>query len=280
MSEVQWVSTLDGSTCIECASLDGETFPIESGARPPDHPSCRCLRPETPIQTPGGPVPIEYIVPGDTVRTHAGRYRPVLRRIRTVAPKLMAVALSNGTTIRATPEHLFLLLGGTWAEAEKLSPGQFLTKGDSSLPQREHEHSNISVMGVALEQCSPPAIVYDLEVELDHTYIAGGVVVHNCTTVPVVKSWRELGFRKDELAPSTRASIDGQVSETLSYGDFLRKQDAAFQDEMLGPTRGALFREGKLSVKDFVDDNHNTMTLAELKRAEPRAFSRAGLDEE
>lgn len=38
---VQYVATLDSRTTIECASLDGEVFPINEGPRPPIHMQCR-----------------------------------------------------------------------------------------------------------------------------------------------------------------------------------------------------------------------------------------------
>jgi len=41
VKEIQWVSTLDSRTTILCASLDGKTFPVDSGPRPPAHINCR-----------------------------------------------------------------------------------------------------------------------------------------------------------------------------------------------------------------------------------------------
>ena len=38
---VMWVATLDSRTTIQCSSLDGKRFPLESGPRPPIHPNCR-----------------------------------------------------------------------------------------------------------------------------------------------------------------------------------------------------------------------------------------------
>jgi SPP1 gp7 family putative phage head morphogenesis protein len=58
-----------------------------------------------------------------------------------------------------------------------------------------------------------------------------------CTTVPVVKSWRDLGLDIAELPPGTRASMDGQVAATETYGSWLGKQSAAVQREALGPAR-------------------------------------------
>jgi SPP1 gp7 family putative phage head morphogenesis protein len=39
---VKWLSTLDKSTCLVCAALDGREFPLNSGPRPPQHLRCRC----------------------------------------------------------------------------------------------------------------------------------------------------------------------------------------------------------------------------------------------
>lgn len=40
---VQWVATLDTSTCVSCQSLDdGKIYPVTSGPRPPRHINCRC----------------------------------------------------------------------------------------------------------------------------------------------------------------------------------------------------------------------------------------------
>lgn len=40
----QWVATLDNRTCIRCASLDNEFFPVGKGQRAPLHMNCRCVR--------------------------------------------------------------------------------------------------------------------------------------------------------------------------------------------------------------------------------------------
>ncbi|WP_157802023.1 minor capsid protein [Brevirhabdus pacifica] len=38
---VQWTSTLDGRTSAICRARDNKVFPVDSGPRPPAHPSCR-----------------------------------------------------------------------------------------------------------------------------------------------------------------------------------------------------------------------------------------------
>jgi len=98
-----------------------------------------------------------------------------------------------------------------------------------------------------------------------------------CTISPVLKSFRQLGIDADEIPPATRASIDGQVPETTTYNQWLRRQSASVQDEALGPTRGALFRRGELSVSQFTNRTGRVFTLDELRGREPEAFDRANL---
>lgn len=98
-----------------------------------------------------------------------------------------------------------------------------------------------------------------------------------CVRVPVTKSWRELGFDIDELPAGTRASMNGQVSATETYGTWLKKQPATVQDEALGPTRGALFRNGGLSVDRFTNRAGEELTLNQLRMLDEKAFQSAGL---
>ncbi len=47
----------------------------------------------------------------------------------------------------------------------------------------------------------------------------------------------------------------GQVPAKTTYQDFLSRQPATFQDEVLGKTKGKLFRKGGMSLDKFVDRN-------------------------
>lgn len=101
----------------------------------------------------------------------------------------------------------------------------------------------------------------------------------NCrsTTTPVTKSFRDLGIDLDEVPAGTRASMDGQVPADMTYGQWLARQPAAVQDDILGATKGKLFRDGGLTVDRFVDRAGREYTLDELKRRERGAFRKAGL---
>lgn len=90
----------------------------------------------------------------------------------------------------------------------------------------------------------------------------------NCRSVmvPVLKSFVELGIDLPEMPQSTRASMDGQVAAGFTFEDFLEKKGKAFQDRMLGAGRAQLWREGKITLTQLLDQRGNALTLSELKR--------------
>ncbi len=97
----------------------------------------------------------------------------------------------------------------------------------------------------------------------------------NCrsTYTVVLKSWRELGIDADEISESTRASMDGQVPESLTYQEWLKRKPASFQDEVLGKTKGRLFREG-LPLDRFVNERGKVYNLKELKQRDSEIFAK------
>jgi SPP1 gp7 family putative phage head morphogenesis protein len=126
------------------------------------------------------------------------------------------------------------------------------------------------------------------------------------TTAPVLKSWADLakdkslqrgrgaqdidtlfrkklkerGFSDEQIANiqrNTRASMDGQVPADVTYQEWLRRQSAATQDDILGASKGALFRRGGLSLDRFVDRAGQELTLDQLKSRNAAAFERAGV---
>jgi hypothetical protein len=80
----------------------------------------------------------------------------------------------------------------------------------------------------------------------------------------VLKSWDELGLWGPDMSEGTRASLDGQVPSSLSFGQWFGKQSAARQDQIVGPTRGQLFRKGEISFSDFSNEKGRWLPLAEL----------------
>jgi SPP1 gp7 family putative phage head morphogenesis protein len=70
----------------------------------------------------------------------------------------------------------------------------------------------------------------------------------------------------------------GQVPARVTYQEWLRRQPVGFQDDVLGVTKGKLFRSGGLSVDRFVDRLGGELTLEQLAKTNPEAFLAAGID--
>jgi len=91
----------------------------------------------------------------------------------------------------------------------------------------------------------------------------------NCrtTVAPVLKSWKQLGIKLSEAPEGTRASMDGQVPDRVTYQQWLKGLSAEEQDDILGPNKGKMFRQG-MKVTAFVDADFQPLTLDELQRRE------------
>ena len=69
------------------------------------------------------------------------------------------------------------------------------------------------------------------------------------------------------LGPRTgsRASTNGPVPASTTYSEWLRRQTAETQNQILGPARARLFRDGQ-SLDSFVDPTGREYTLDELRQ--------------
>jgi len=95
------------------------------------------------------------------------------------------------------------------------------------------------------------------------------------TLVPIIKSYAELagGDLSEEkraaleaMDPGTRASMNGQVSDKITYEEWLKTQSERIQKEVLGETRWDLWRKGKITMADMVHQNGRPLTLEELRK--------------
>lgn len=82
----------------------------------------------------------------------------------------------------------------------------------------------------------------------------------------------------DAFARQRMRDLTGQVPATTTYTDFLKRQSASFQNDVLGPTRGRLFRKGGLTLDRFVDRTGAEIPLRDLAKFDADAFRAAGLD--
>lgn len=85
----------------------------------------------------------------------------------------------------------------------------------------------------------------------------------------------------DAFRRARAMQVVGKEAVATSYETFLRRQPATFQDDVLGVTKGKLFRQGGLGLDAFVDRNtYQPVTLARLAQSDAAAFKAAGLDPE
>ena len=108
-------------------------------------------------------------------------------------------------------------------------------------------------------------LVFDLEVQDDASYLCNGVVVSNCrsTRTFVTKGWQAMGI--PSFTPAERASVDGQVPAELSYKDWLLKQSAARQNQVLGVERAKLLRSGDITFDQLYSARGVPLTLEQLR---------------
>ena len=97
--------------------------------------------------------------------------------------------------------------------------------------------------------------------------------------IVVVKSFSDLGIDIPEIVVKgkTRASLDGQLPAATNYADWLKKQSASRQTEVLGPTRAKLMRDGNLPLEAMYSQRGVYKTLEQIKASDAAAFKRAGL---
>lgn len=85
------------------------------------------------------------------------------------------------------------------------------------------------------------------------------------TSIPVVKSWRELGMDADDIPTGTRSSLDGYVPAKTTYREWLEGQSKETQERVLGKKKAQLLRQGEIDVKDLINSSGRPLRLEELK---------------
>lgn len=114
-------------------------------------------------------------------------------------------------------------------------------------------------------------LVWDVDTlaPIDHTLpFNGGPPRHfNCRSrlVPVMKSFEELGIDAVDVPLATRASMDGAIPGDITFDRFLKGKSKTFQDELLGPGRARLWRNGDITLTQLVDFRGNPLTLDQLE---------------
>lgn len=197
-------SAADRGECLSCvgaSSLLGRSSPRQ-----------RCLPPDQRVLTPQGYRPVAEIDAGEGVITALGRTRAVLRsHCVEVREPLFRLRTVGGHLLRATGEHPVLARREEgmpqWTAASALYPGTLVavfgrtvlacSAGGRRRPPRygvdpsglatlAREQSavyfGVDWMPLATSDAAPYAgLVYNLDVEEDHSFLSDGIVCGACT---------------------------------------------------------------------------------------------------
>lgn len=84
----------------------------------------------------------------------------------------------------------------------------------------------------------------------------------NCRSVlvPLTKDLPGL----PSFEPSTRASVEGPVSGSITFTSWLGSQSIERQEKLLGVGRARLFRAGKMNLQQLLDGRGNPLSTADL----------------
>lgn len=145
-----------------------------------------CFREGTMITTPDGFKAIKDISVGDLVITGSGNTKPVESINKRYTEDTVLIRATGCEPIYTTGEHPFLVRKLTekqtiqlygepaWVNASDVKPYDKLAK---TIDGKDIEWVNVREVNTDIE----PYEVYNMSVADDHTYIANGAIVHNCS---------------------------------------------------------------------------------------------------
>jgi DNA gyrase subunit A len=152
-----------------------------------------CFVAGTRVSTPTGLRAIEDLQTGDEVYTQGGVRRVTQAYILPEQP-LLRVELADGRFVTCTPGQQFKVLTPDlnleWRDANALQPGDSVVcRLMNDYPEEKISATGDFLVwhkqGVTFHEVraitpAPAEVTYDIQVEVDHEFIANGMVVHNC----------------------------------------------------------------------------------------------------
>jgi len=177
---------------------------------PPLHPNCVVYE-DTPITAFVGLKKIKDVKEGDLVLTHRGHFRKVIRTfLHSYTGKTVRLFFGGLLWVTLTEDHP-VLVGGVWKVAKDI------VVGDQAVVARDCGFVNTPVLGIARGQVESRA-VYNLSVEEDESFIAKGIVVHNCRCVLVAELDEEKMFVQKGGPGSGNFGHEGRPGEVGGSG--------------------------------------------------------------
>lgn len=140
-----------------------------------------CIRAGEPVTTGRGQVPIEQVTTDDVVLTRAG-YKRVLRAWKTAdKAEIYTVVTGSGRTVSGTGNHEVWTENRGWIRLDALQKQDILLSCSAEPEPISTQKPKLAADHVVEVYAEPHAApVYDLTVEDQHEFFAGGLLVHNC----------------------------------------------------------------------------------------------------
>jgi len=182
----EWMTAGTG-VCELCAPLEGKIFSLDTIENMiPAHPNC-LPDGDSVVHTRDGQKAIKDIVVGDFVLTHKLRYRPVIKthanRVHGFNEVKIGTYGKNKMSISTTADHP-IMVNDEWVSANYIFCGDNV-KCITDEYDGECEFSGRIVDSVENKWVDNEAILYNLSVDEDESYVANGFVVHNCRCVAI-----------------------------------------------------------------------------------------------
>ena len=132
-----------------------------------------CFLPGTLVQTPGGSIPIEQLLPGQAVLSFDGNsvVQSTVSEIYTVQRDYYYEISAGGSLVRVTAEHPFYIGNGEFENVSQLK------EGDTIYALANGTLAPVRIDSVSLLET--PATAYNLHTDSPNTFFAGGFAVHN-----------------------------------------------------------------------------------------------------
>lgn len=168
-----------------------------------------CLTGDTEITMYDGRKEIKDIKVGDYVLTHKNRLDKVIASKMTGYKQIFEVKTTKAT-IKCTSNHKFYTCRKDndleWIEAKDLLDGDYL-----AFVSKENDIYEIEwIPFLSYTDLGYKDYVYDIEVEHDHSFVANGVIVHNCTDLSL--AGKQMGMKKGS---GTRSGLLWEVERIL-----------------------------------------------------------------
>lgn len=246
------------NVCPTCVGLQGHVYTIqEAMSIIPVHPHC-FTDPQTPVYTSMGWRPIGKIEVGDLVLTHKGRFRKVYGLPRTSGQKPEVIRFTiprlPNKILSMTANHMVLVASGPtlpprWRRADQVTTNDklMLLAGECKrcgtpipwwrtycsgrccsrvLMNHAGQYGFILYPISKIERWIPKRTrtLYNLAVEEDESYLAKGIVVHNCRCAwlpkPVEGKGRTTGGTAEPaISKEAMSVVEGNaLTDVFNYG--------------------------------------------------------------